>query len=155
MKMIDWHKKATVSVQRKLHLSDYALLWLSFAKGLIFGLLIYHFFLRWFMDIGHMQSTSFCIYSGTPSIERLITYSYGLHLEELSIKRLNPYSVSIWLPNASNNLECPKSKSRRGGLKIVIGYGARHCLASRSIHISTHHHFKFWCQVWISTWGDW
>jgi len=47
MKMIDWHKKYTSSVQRKLHLSDYALLWVAFAKGLIVGLLIYHFFLRW------------------------------------------------------------------------------------------------------------
>ena len=45
LKMIDWHKKYTVSVQRTLHLSDYALLWVSVANGLIVGLLIYHFFL--------------------------------------------------------------------------------------------------------------
>ena len=37
-KYIDWWKK-------KLNLSDYAGLWITFIKGLIIGLLIYHFFI--------------------------------------------------------------------------------------------------------------
>jgi len=46
MNLIEWHKAYIESVQRKLNCSTYALLWGSFAKGLIVGLLIYHFFLR-------------------------------------------------------------------------------------------------------------
>ena len=46
MKIIDWHKQYIFYIQRKLHLSDYALLWVVFAKGLIVGLVIYHFCLR-------------------------------------------------------------------------------------------------------------
>ena len=37
-KYIDWWKK-------KLNLSDYAVLWITFIKGLIIGLLIYNFFI--------------------------------------------------------------------------------------------------------------
>ncbi len=37
-KYIDWFKK-------KLNISDYAVLWVTFFKGLFIGLLIYHFFI--------------------------------------------------------------------------------------------------------------
>ena len=46
MKLIEWHKNWISLVQEKTHLSDYAILWVAFTKGLIFGLLIYHFLLR-------------------------------------------------------------------------------------------------------------
>jgi len=41
--MIELHKKYINWLKEKLNLSDYALLWLSFIKGLIIGLLVYHF----------------------------------------------------------------------------------------------------------------
>ncbi len=37
-KYIDWWKK-------KLNITDYALLWITFFKGIFIGLLIYHFFI--------------------------------------------------------------------------------------------------------------
>ena len=37
------HKKYILWFKKKLNISDYGLLWLSFIKGLIIGLLIYHF----------------------------------------------------------------------------------------------------------------
>jgi hypothetical protein len=43
--MIEWHKKYINWWKKFLNVSDYALLWISFIKGLIIGLLIYHFFI--------------------------------------------------------------------------------------------------------------
>ena len=43
--MIEWHKKNIACWQKKLNISDYGIAWLSFIKGLILGLLIYHFFI--------------------------------------------------------------------------------------------------------------
>ena len=44
--MFKWHKKQLKYWQEKLGLSTYSVAWLSFLKGLIFGLLIYHFFIK-------------------------------------------------------------------------------------------------------------
>ena len=44
--MLTWHKKLVKSWQEKLGLSNYLVAWLSYFKGLIFGLLIYHFLLN-------------------------------------------------------------------------------------------------------------
>ena len=41
--MIQIHKKYIDWWKQKLNISEYGLLWLSFVKGLIIGLLIYHF----------------------------------------------------------------------------------------------------------------
>ena len=41
--MIELHKKYINWFKEKLNMSDYTLLWLSFIKGLIIGLLVYHF----------------------------------------------------------------------------------------------------------------
>ena len=43
MGFFDWHKKQTEWWKKKLNISDYVLMWLGFFKGLVFGLLIYHF----------------------------------------------------------------------------------------------------------------
>tara|TARA_B100001540_G_scaffold300275_1_gene305586 strand:- start:197 stop:331 length:135 start_codon:yes stop_codon:yes gene_type:complete len=43
--MIEIHKKNINWWKEKLNMSDYGMLWLSFIKGLIIGLLAYHFFL--------------------------------------------------------------------------------------------------------------
>ncbi len=42
--MIELHKRLIKWWQKKFNLSDYAALWFTFIKGLIIGLLIYHFF---------------------------------------------------------------------------------------------------------------
>ena len=42
--MIELHKKYINWFKQKLNLSDYAILCITFVKGLIIGLLIYHFF---------------------------------------------------------------------------------------------------------------
>jgi hypothetical protein len=42
--MIELHKKYINWFKQKLNMSDYAILWITFVKGLIIGLLIYHFF---------------------------------------------------------------------------------------------------------------
>ena len=44
--MLKWHNNLMVRMQKKLGISNYALAWISFLKGLIFGLLIYHFFIK-------------------------------------------------------------------------------------------------------------
>jgi len=44
MVFFDWHKRQTEWWKKKLNISDYVLMWLGFFKGLVFGLLIYHFF---------------------------------------------------------------------------------------------------------------
>ena len=44
--ILKWHKKKLDWFQEKLGISNYAIVWLGFLKGLIFGLLIYHFFIK-------------------------------------------------------------------------------------------------------------
>ena len=43
---IDWHKKYIEWWKKKLKISNYGIAWISFIKGLIIGLLIYHFFIK-------------------------------------------------------------------------------------------------------------
>ena len=43
---VAWHKKYIKYWKKKLNVSYYGLLWIAFIKGLIIGLLIYHFFLN-------------------------------------------------------------------------------------------------------------
>ncbi len=43
--MIEWHKERVIWLKNKTGISDYGVIWISFIKGLIFGLLIYHFFI--------------------------------------------------------------------------------------------------------------
>jgi len=43
---IDWHKKYIEWWKKKLKISNYEIVWISFIKGLIIGLLIYHFFIN-------------------------------------------------------------------------------------------------------------
>ena len=43
---IDWHKKYVEWWKKKLNISNYGIFWISFIKGLIIGLLIYHFFIK-------------------------------------------------------------------------------------------------------------
>jgi len=45
-KFVSWHKKYIKWWKKKLNVSDYGILWISFIKGLIVGLLIYHFFIN-------------------------------------------------------------------------------------------------------------
>ena len=42
---INWHKKYIKWFQKKLNLSNYAIIWITFIKGVFIGLLIYHFFI--------------------------------------------------------------------------------------------------------------
>ena len=39
-KFITWHKNTIASIQARLGLSNYALLWIGFVKGLIIGYII-------------------------------------------------------------------------------------------------------------------
>ena len=41
----NWHKKMIAKIQEKTGISDYQLLWLAFAEGLLLGLLIGWWFL--------------------------------------------------------------------------------------------------------------
>ena len=43
--MIEYHKNLVESFRKKTGISNYVLAWMSFIKGLIIGLLIYHFFI--------------------------------------------------------------------------------------------------------------
>ena len=43
---VAWHKKYIKYWKKKLNVSDYGVLWISFLKGIFIGLLIYHFFLN-------------------------------------------------------------------------------------------------------------
>jgi len=43
---VTWHKKNIIYLNNKLNVSDYGILWIAFVKGLIIGLLIYHFFIN-------------------------------------------------------------------------------------------------------------
>jgi hypothetical protein len=44
--MISLHKKYIEWWKTKLNISDYGIAWISFIKGLIIGLLIYHLFIN-------------------------------------------------------------------------------------------------------------
>ena len=46
VEMLNWHKQQLQSQMEKFGLSHYAVAWIAWAKGLIFGLLIYHFFIH-------------------------------------------------------------------------------------------------------------
>jgi len=41
--MLEWHKKYVSWWQEKLGISNYAIAWIAFFKGLIVGILLYHF----------------------------------------------------------------------------------------------------------------
>ena len=41
--MIDWHKRQVEFWKAKLGLSDYGMLWIAWVKGLVLGLIVYHF----------------------------------------------------------------------------------------------------------------
>jgi len=43
--MIEMHKKYIGWWKKKLNISDYSVLWITFFKGIFIGLLIYHFFI--------------------------------------------------------------------------------------------------------------
>ena len=43
---VTWHKKYIKWWETKLNLSGYSMLWIAFTKGMIIGLLIYHFFIN-------------------------------------------------------------------------------------------------------------
>ena len=43
--MIEMHKKYIYWWKKKLNVSDYTMLWVTFFKGIFIGLLIYHFFI--------------------------------------------------------------------------------------------------------------
>jgi len=43
--MIEYHRRLLESFKNKTGISNYGIAWLSFIKGLILGLLIYHFFI--------------------------------------------------------------------------------------------------------------
>ena len=43
--MINLHKRYIEYWKKKLNVSDYGVLWISFFKGIFIGLLIYHFLL--------------------------------------------------------------------------------------------------------------
>ena len=43
--MLNWHKKQLELVKEKLGLSYYSMMWIAYIKGLLFGLIMYHFFL--------------------------------------------------------------------------------------------------------------
>ncbi len=43
--MIEYHKELIESFKKKTGISNYGVAWVSFLKGLILGLLIYHFFI--------------------------------------------------------------------------------------------------------------
>ena len=44
--MLNWHKQQLELQMEKFGLSHYAVAWIAWAKGLIFGLLIHHFFIN-------------------------------------------------------------------------------------------------------------
>ena len=44
--MLSWHRRQLKYWQEKLSLSNYSIAWLSWLKGTIFGLLLYHFFIK-------------------------------------------------------------------------------------------------------------
>ena len=43
--MFEWHREQVDWFKRKTGISNYGIAWISFLKGLIIGLLIYHVFI--------------------------------------------------------------------------------------------------------------
>ena len=41
--MISWHKRQLDFWKIKFGIDDYGMLWIAWTKGLVFGLLVYHF----------------------------------------------------------------------------------------------------------------
>ena len=41
--MIELHKKYIFWLEKKLYISNYGILWITFTKGIVVGLLTYHF----------------------------------------------------------------------------------------------------------------
>ncbi len=41
--MLNWHKAQLEWWKKKFEITDYAIEWISFIKGVMIGLLIYHF----------------------------------------------------------------------------------------------------------------
>jgi len=41
--MIDWHKRQINFWKSKLGMGFYGMLWIAFVKGILFGLILYHF----------------------------------------------------------------------------------------------------------------
>tara|TARA_B100000282_G_scaffold58039_1_gene38422 strand:+ start:732 stop:869 length:138 start_codon:yes stop_codon:yes gene_type:complete len=41
--MIDWHKRQVNLWKSKLGIGVYGMLWVAFVKGILFGLILYHF----------------------------------------------------------------------------------------------------------------
>ena len=46
IEMLNWHKQQLESQMEKFGLSNYAVAWIAFIKGIIIGLLVYHFFIN-------------------------------------------------------------------------------------------------------------
>lgn len=44
--MLNWHKQQLERQMNKFGMSSYAVAWIAFIKGLILGLLVYHFFIK-------------------------------------------------------------------------------------------------------------
>ena len=44
--MIKYHKELVESLKNKTGISNYGVAWISFIKGLLIGLIIYHFLIR-------------------------------------------------------------------------------------------------------------
>jgi len=44
--IIKWHRKKIDYWQEKLGLSNYTFFWISYLKGLVFGLILYHILLK-------------------------------------------------------------------------------------------------------------
>ena len=49
VKILNWHKRQLELQMEKFGLSHYAVAWIAWAKGLIFGIFIYHL-LKWFCE---------------------------------------------------------------------------------------------------------
>ena len=43
---VAWHKKYRKWWEKKLNISNYGILWITLIKGILIGLLIYHFFIN-------------------------------------------------------------------------------------------------------------
>lgn len=44
--MIEWYKKYIEFWKKTLNVTNYEIAWISFVKGLLIGLIIYHFLIR-------------------------------------------------------------------------------------------------------------
>ena len=43
---MNWHQKYIEYSKKKLNVSNYGIAWISFVKGLLIGLIIYHFLIK-------------------------------------------------------------------------------------------------------------